>query len=216
MLFHYMHSYCGGRLLTGLYNPTGVSLTPGHVWNTCAKDFKGPHDGSNARNDPCPHLPADFVEFLQVLKKFTHFHAGKEGFQAVIFAVTNRDQTTASQRFLPDAGFEQIGAFTKSEGYPNCISWIVDYRKVLYPILAKVKDFEEVKNAPKFAGTPASINQSIQPEPHLGRESGRYTRPTTGYTLSSQPIPTMQDEIRHRSEQTLSASTRRQSTPWSR
>lgn len=213
MLFHYMHSYCGGRLLTGLYNPVGVSLTPGHVWNTCAKDFKGPHDGSNARNDPCLHLPADFVEFLQVLKKFTHFSHGKDGFQAVIFAVTNRDQTTASERFLPDAGFEQIGAFTKSEGYSNCISWIVDYRKVLYPILAKVKDFEEVKNAPKFAGTPASINQPIQPIPN---RRPAVDRSYADRPYNPQPIPTVQDEIRYRAEQTLGASTRRQSTPWSR
>lgn len=194
MLFHYMHSYCGGRLLTGLYNPQERSLTPGYVWETCAKNYQSPLDGGNTKVDPYPYLPNDFVEFLQILRKFTFAGMGPDGYQGMIIAVTNSVQTTARDRYLPDAGFRQVGKYSKV-GAANCITWIGDYREDIYPILMKVKDYQpkdEIKNESKFS----------RPTPPV--------QPRADFN-SQQPSVQMYDTVRNSTVQTLRPATRRES-----
>jgi hypothetical protein len=205
MQIHYIHSYCGGRLLTGLYNPQAASLTPGYVWEKCAKNWTTPWDGNYAKGDPCYNLPGDFVEFLQILKKFTYHKLGKDGYQGMILAVTNSAQTVASQRYLPDAGFKNIGSHGKHHASPKCITWIADYRNDVYPILEKVPDYSEVKREAKFA----KISEPVAVQP---RATGSIPA-TPEYTHmeypAPRPQPSVQDTIRDRAFQAFSTSTRR-------
>jgi hypothetical protein len=192
--------YCGGRIIAGLYNPHPTThREPGDVYKASlgllgVKPWGGPSFSLN-EPDPHPYLPLDFVEFLQILRKFCYADHGQEGYQGVIYAVTNSSQTQA-QKWLPDVGFKKTGEYSKTSYNHNCISWAADYRKDMYPILQKVPDYVDKKatlknEAPKFARpTGTQIPQREIPQP----------MPTTVY-----------DTVRDSAQQTLSAAASRQS-----
>lgn len=202
MMIHYMHSYCGGRLITGLYNPNVNTQTPGYCWEKSTTGWSAPSNGTNEKADPCPYLPADFVEFLQILRKFCYTHHGPENYQGMLLAVTNSEQRIAAERYLPDAGFKEAGRHSKSGYGAKCITWIGDYRKDIFPILQKVPDYTKGKvNEAKFAQpvrvapvlTTAAIPDRPAPQP-----------------FNTVPMQSVQDQIRNRAQQTLSPSGRRQ------
>lgn len=157
--------YCGGRFISGFYNPQ--NYPPGHVYKMSTHNWNAPAISTN-RIDPCIYLPNDFVEFLQILRRFLYTSHGLDGFQGVVYAVTNPQQTTAP-KYLKDAGFEAVGSFKKGVRQNACTSWIGDYRGKIYPILSKVPDFIEKIPDAKFKpietvqiAMPAQVQNTIR------------------------------------------------------
>lgn len=180
MLIHYMHSYCGGRLITGLYNPRNSDNEgkPPRVFELCARNWSEPADGRNNTADNWPYLPSTVEEFQQILKKFLYVEHGKEGFQGVVFAVTNNEQTVAP-KYLEASGFKVGGKFKKHIASNNCITWIGDYRNDMYPILSKVPNYTGVKSESKFKSA------SVDPLSTLSRPMPIPIRDSAQQTLST-------------------------------
>lgn len=197
MLIHYIPTYCGGRFLTGLWNTQGPSLTHGYVWEKCASKWQEASDGSISRSDPCPYLPSTIEEFQQILKKFLYVDQGSNGYQGVVFAVTNREQNEAP-RYLVASGFKEAGKFSKTDYGHSCTTWIGDYRKDMYPILSKIPPFkEQVKSEPKFATTMAIPTRA--PAPWNTQQVPNTLRNSAQQTLS--PSDGRENTIRPRARQ---------------
>lgn len=132
-------TYCGGRILTGLYRPqdVGHSTNDEKLWEQYAKAIK-------SGNTPPASVPNDLELFKWILRQIStggQLKACTAQAIGTIIAVTNSSQSLAAKH-LAACGFTEVASNEKYKGYGVCKTWIVDYHAVLFPLL---KDMEQPK-----------------------------------------------------------------------
>lgn len=122
-------TYCGGRILTGLYNSDRRILPDGKLIHNLL--------------DPKVHgyskpagVPTEFENFLYILKLLCSSDmSGRHPMPlGTLIAVTNKGQTVAASH-LEKAGFTMVANTEKTTGYGYCKTWAIDFRKKLWPML---------------------------------------------------------------------------------
>lgn len=139
MILEVFPSYCGGRILKGLWAVEDVEDK--EVIRRSLRYFKElpsfnpdrfPSSGTNYYN----FAPNDLINFQKLLK----FMISKMPTVGVIFAVTNPQQNnTKIVKHLDSTGFKAIGKYSKlGSREALCTSWVGDYHRDIKPILDKI------------------------------------------------------------------------------
>lgn len=147
MKLYYVPYYCGGKFLTGLYNPEAVTFEQMHKH---VADHSVP-EASATVGDKYPYVPNTLLGFQQILRLLLKANRGRDyGQQGTVYAVTIPVQTLAA-KYLKETGFKEAIMTQKYPGASKCVTWLGDYRKDIFPILKDVPDFVKVEvNARKF------------------------------------------------------------------
>lgn len=134
--------YCGGRILSGLYTDTGsLKYKPGDLYKIGVEN-RAKNIDFGEKGDNHPYIPNTLLEFQHILRLYCYTENGRDGYQGVIIAVTNGGQKQAAD-YLEQTGFKNMGAYSKHGLIkPNCILWIGDYVKDVYPILKDLPPFK--------------------------------------------------------------------------
>lgn len=139
MILEVFPSYCGGRILKGLW--VDSTTKDEDTINRSLRFFKGlpnfdPNRFPVSGDRFYQFAPKDLVNFQKLLK----FMISMMPTVGVIFAVTNPQQNnTCIVKHLDSTGFKAIGKYSKlGTDYALCTSWVGDYHKDIKPILDKI------------------------------------------------------------------------------
>ena len=139
MILEVFPSYCGGRILKGLW--VDSTTKDEDTINRSLRFFKelpnfNPDYFPASGNHYYLYAPNDLVNFQKLLKFMISMMPTVGG----IFAVTNSQQNnTKIVKHLDSTGFEAIGKYSKlGTDYALCTSWVGDYHKDIKPILDKI------------------------------------------------------------------------------
>ncbi len=168
----YVPSYCGGKLLVGMYSSNAPWTADMYKDAVRFQNKLNGQDsysnqlsywGSNGNNDSdkaafskvsgrVPNTTEDFAYHLRALLGTVDNVVG------TLTAVTNGSQRTAA-KFLKECGFVEAAKTEKYEGYGYCITWVGDVNKKVLPTINKL--IGEKYKPEVLGGEPAKKKKSL-------------------------------------------------------
>jgi hypothetical protein len=137
-------SYCGGRLLWGLWTN---HIAPPRGWyehidkNWTTGNNKPGQDAYGSPDIWSAYCPSDLLLFQQILKNIMGNKIGRDQC-AVLIAVTSNINQREGVRLLEGTGFKKAFTGRKNPYGNECTTWFGDMHGSVWPILSEVPSYE--------------------------------------------------------------------------